>query len=193
MLESMITNPRPTRAEISDVANAVFDGSSAIMLSGETAAGKYPVLCIETMSRIAEQAEKSINYQKRFYSSEFRIKNEMDAISHSVCGMSMDINAKAIVVCSISGMTARMVSRFRSPVDIIGLSVNEKTWHQLSLSWGVIPVMCEVYPALEVLFYTAKNIARETLHLESGDKIVITGGSKTGASGNTDTIRIETI
>jgi pyruvate kinase len=105
----------------------------------------------------------------------------------------MDINAKAIVVCSISGMTARMVSRFRSPVDIIGLSVNEKTWHQLSLSWGVIPVMCEVYPALEVLFYTAKNIARETLHLESGDKIVITGGSKTGASGNTDTIRIETI
>ena len=125
MLESMITNPRPTRAEISDVANAVFDGSSAIMLSGETAAGKYPVLCIETMSRIAEQAEKSIDYQKRFYSSEFHIRNEMDAISHSVCGMSMDISAKAIVVCSISGMTARMVSRFRSPVDIIGLSVNE--------------------------------------------------------------------
>ena len=193
MLESMSTNPRPTRAEISDVANAVFDGSSAIMLSGETAAGKYPVLCIETMSRIAEQAEKSIDYQKRFYTSDFRIKNEMDAISHSVCGMSMDINAKAIVVCSISGMTARMVSRFRSPVDIIGLSVNEKTWHQLALSWGVIPVMCEVYPALEVLFYTAKNIARDVLHLEKGDRIVITGGSKTGASGNTDTIRIETV
>ena len=151
------------------------------------------MLCIETMSRIAEQAEKSIDYQKRFYTSDFRIKNEMDAISHSVCGMSMDINAKAIVVCSISGMTARMVSRFRSPVDIIGLSVNEKTWHQLALSWGVIPVMCEVYPALEVLFYTAKNIARDTLHLEKGDKIVITGGSKTGASGNTDTIRIETV
>ncbi len=193
MLESMITNPRPTRAEISDVANAVFDGSSAIMLSGETAAGKYPVLTIETMSRIAEQAEKSIDYEKRFYSSEFRIRNELDAVSHSVCAMSMDIDAKAIAVCSISGMTARMVSRFRSPVDIIGLSVNEKTWHQLSLSWGVIPVMCEVYPSLEVLFYTAKNIAKEALSLEKGDKIVITGGSRTGESGNTNTIRIETI
>ncbi len=193
MLESMITNPRPTRAEISDVANAVFDGSSAIMLSGETAAGKYPVLCIATMSRIAEQAEKSIDYKRRFYTSEFRIKNEMDAISHSVCGMSMDIDAKAIVVSSMSGMTARMVSRFRSPVDIIGLSVNEKTWHQLALSWGVIPVMCDVYPSVEVLFYTAKNIAKETLGLEKGDKIVITGGSRTGETGKTDTIRIETI
>ncbi len=193
MLESMITNPRPTRAEISDVANAVFDGSSAIMLSGETAAGKYPVLTIATMSRIAEQAEKSIDYKHRFYTSEFRIKNEMDAISHSVCGMSMDIDAKAVVVCSMSGMTARMVSRFRSPVDIIGLSVNEKTWHQLSLSWGVIPIMCDVYPSIEVLFYTAKNIAKEALGLQKGDQIVITGGSRTGESGKTDTIRIETI
>ncbi len=193
MLESMITNPRPTRAEISDVANAVFDGSSAIMLSGETAAGRYPVLTIQTMSRIAEQAEKSIDYKHRFYTSEFRIKNEMDAISHSVCGMSMDIKAKAIVVCSMSGMTARMVSRFRSPVDIIGLSVNEKTWHQLSLSWGVLPIMCDVYPSIEVLFYTAKNIAKEALNLKKGDTLVITGGSRTGESGKTDTIRIETI
>ncbi len=193
MLESMITNPRPTRAEISDVANAVFDGSSAIMLSGETAAGKYPVLTVQTMSRIAEQAEKSIDYQHRFYTSEFRIKNEMDAISHSVCAMSMDIDAKALVVCSMSGMTARMVSRFRSPVDIIGLSVNEKTWHQLSLSWGVLPVMCDVYPSIEVLFYTAKGIAKKALGLENGDKIVITGGSRTGESGKTDTIRVETI
>ncbi len=193
MLESMITNPRPTRAEISDVANAVFDGSSAIMLSGETAAGKYPVLTVETMSRIAEQAEKSIDYKRRFYTSEFRIKNEMDAISHSVCAMSMDIDAKAVVVCSMSGMTARMVSRFRSPVDIIGLSVNEKTWHQLSLSWGVLPIMCDVYPSIEVLFYTAKNIARDALKLQKGDKLVISGGSRTGESGKTDTIRIETI
>ncbi len=193
MLESMITNPRPTRAEISDVANAVFDGSSAIMLSGETAAGKYPVLTIQTMSRIAEQAEKSIDYKHRFYTSEFRIKNEMDAISHSVCAMSMDIDAKAIVVCSMSGMTARMVSRFRSPVDIIGLSVNEKTWHQLSLSWGVLPIMCDVYPSIEVLFYTAKNIAKEALNLKKGDKIVISGGSRTGESGKTDTIRMESI
>ena len=193
MLESMIQNPRPTRAEISDVANAVFDGTSAIMLSGETAAGKYPVLTVATMSRIAEQAEKNLPYKERFLTSEFRIRNEMDAISHSVCGMSMDINAKAVVICSMSGMTARMVSRFRSPVDIIGMSVNEKTFHQLSLSWGVLPVMCEVYPSLEVLFYTATKMAKEALHLKKGDKIVITGGSRTGESGNTNTIRIETI
>ena len=193
MLESMINNPRPTRAEISDVANAVFDGTSAIMLSGETAAGKHPVLTVQTMSRIAEQAEKSVDYEKIFYSSEFRISDSMDAISHSVCGMSIDIAAKVIVVSSMSGATVRMISRFRSPVDIIGLSVNEKTWHQLALSWGVLPVMCEVYPSLEVLFYTAKKIAKDKLNLKLGDKLVITGGSRTGESGYTNTIRIEEI
>jgi pyruvate kinase len=193
MLESMIHNPRPTRAEISDVANAVFDGTSAIMLSGETAAGKYPVLTVQTMAKIAKQAEKSVDYKKIFHTTEFRIKNSMDAISHSVCGMAMDIDAKAIAVCSMSGMTARMVSRFRSPVDIVGLTVSEKTWHQLALSWGVVPVMCEVYPQIEVLFYTAKLLVKDKLGLSKGDKIVITGGSQTGASGNTNTIRMETI
>ena len=193
MLESMITNSRPTRAEISDVANAVFDGTSAIMLSGETAAGKHPVLCVETMSRIAEQAEKSVDYKSIFHGAEFRIKNSLDAISHSVCGMSMDVGAKAIVVTSISGMTARMVSRFRSPVDIIGLAVNEKTKNQLALSWGVAPVMVDVYPSIEVLFYTAKQIAKEKFGLKPGDKIIITGADRTGESGNTNTIRIATI
>lgn len=192
MLESMIHNPRPTRAETSDVANAVYDGTSAIMLSGETAAGKYPVLTVKTMSKIAERTESSIHYSKRFLNAEFRIKNEMDAISHSVCGMAMDIGAKAIVVCSISGMTARMVSRFRPPIDILGLSVNEKTWHQLSLSWGVKPVMCEVYPSAEVLFYTAKQLAVRELSLKPGDKIIITGGTS-NKSGNTNTIRVETV
>ena len=193
MLESMITNQRPTRAEISDVANAVFDGTSAVMLSGETAAGKNPVLCVETMSRIAEQAEKSVDYETQFHNTKFRIKNSMDAISHSVCGMSMDIGAKAIVVCSMSGMTARMVSRFRSPVDIIGLSVNEKTKNQLALSWGVDPIMCDVYPSIEVLFYTAKQIAKQKLGLKPGDKIIITGSDRTGESGCTNTVRIATI
>ena len=193
MLESMITNPRPTRAEISDVANAVFDGTSAIMLSGETAAGKHPVLCVKTMSRIAEQAEKSVDYEALFHDTKFRIKNSMDAISHSVCGMSIDIGAKAIVVSSISGITARMVSRFRSPVDIIGLSVTEKTKNQLALSWGVEPVLCDVYPSIEVLFYTAKQIAKEKFGLKPGDKIIITGSDRTGESGNTNTIRIATI
>ncbi len=193
MLESMINNPRPTRAEISDVANAVFDGSSAIMLSGETAAGKHPVLTVKTMSRIAEEAESSIDYKKQFFSTTFRIRNEMDAISHTVCGMSMDLDAKAIVVCSISGMTARMVSRFRTPVDIVGLSVTEKTFHQLALSWGVVPVMCEIYPSLEVLFYTAKRFAKNALNLAEGDKVIMTGGSRMSEIGTTNTIRFETV
>lgn len=193
MLESMIHNPRPTRAEITDVANAVYDGTSAIMLSGETAMGKYPVLTVETMSRIAEQTEKNINYQKRYLTSEFKIKNTVDALSHATCGMSIDISAKAIVVCSLSGKTARMVSRFRGPVDIIGMTVNEKTWRQLAMSWGVTPVMCEVYPSTDVLFYHAAKLAKQVMSLESGDKIIITGGTTNGVSGNTSLIKIETI
>ncbi|MBR2431669.1 MAG: pyruvate kinase, partial [Clostridia bacterium] len=118
MLESMIHNPRPTRAETSDVANAVYDGTSAIMLSGETAAGKHPVLAVTTMARIAESTEKNIKYAKRFKSADFTIRNTVDAISHATCGMAIDISAKAIAVCTLSGMTARMVSRFRNPADI---------------------------------------------------------------------------
>ena len=193
MLESMITNARPTRAEISDVANAVYDGTSAIMLSGETAAGKYPVLAVETMARIAESTENNIHYKKRFLSAEFKIKNTVDAISHATCGMAIDIDAKAIAVCSLSGMTARMVSRFRPPVDIIGLTTDIKTWHKLSLSWGVIPVMCENYPSTDVLFYSAQKLTKETLKLKDGDKIVITGGVTNGKSGNTNLIKVETV
>lgn len=193
MLESMITNARPTRAEISDVANAVYDGTSAIMLSGETAAGKHPVLAVETMARIAESTEKNIHYKKRFLSAEFKIKNTVDAISHATCGMAIDINAKAIAVCSLSGMTARMVSRFRPPVDIIGLTTDQKTWRKLSLSWGVIPIMCENYPSTEVLFYSAQKLTKETLKLKDGDKIVITGGVTNGKSGNTNLIKVETV
>ena len=193
MLESMIHNPRPTRAEISDVANAVYDGTSAIMLSGETAAGKYPVLTVQTMSRIAEKTEESIHYDKRFLSSEFQIKNTVDAISHATCGMAIDIGAKAIAACSLSGMTARMVSRFRPPVDIVGLTTSEKTWRKLALSWGVIPTMCEFYESADVLFYTAKKVTKDVMGLQKGDKIVITGGMVNGRTGNTNMLKIETI
>ncbi len=193
MLETMIYNPRPTRAEISDVANAVYDGTSAIMLSGETAAGKYPVEAVRAMARIAETTERNIHYQKRFYNSEFKIKNTVDAISHATCGMAIDIGAKAIVACSLSGMTARMVSRFRSPVDIIGLTTDERTWRKLALSWGVTPAICEKFTSSDVLFYTARKIAEQNLNLKSGDKIVITGGVITGESGNTNLIKIEEI
>jgi len=193
MLESMINNSRPTRAEISDVANAVYDGTSAIMLSGETAAGKHPILAVETMSRIAVEAEQNIHYAKRFRNSDFIIKDIVDAISHATCGMAIDINADAIAVCSLSGSTARMVSRFRPPVDIIGLTTNEKTWRQLSLSWGITPVLCEPLPSTEVLFYTAKRLTESILGLEKDDKIVITGGITNGQSGNTNLIKIERI
>ncbi len=193
MLESMINNPRPTRAEISDVANAVYDGTSAIMLSGETAAGKYPILALQTMAKIAETTENNINYKKRLYSSEFQIKNSVDAISHSTCGVSIDLSAKAIVACSLSGMTARMISRHRPPVAIIGLTTNERTWHRLALSWGVIPAMCEKYTSTDVLFYMAKSIAKRTLSLSEGDKVVITGGNTSGESGTTSLIKIEEI
>ncbi len=193
MLESMIHNARPTRAEISDVANAVYDGSSAIMLSGETAAGKYPALTVATMSRIAEETESAIHYDRRFYQNAFRIKNTVDAISHATCGMAIDINAKAIVACTLSGMTARMVSRFRPPVDILGLTTNEHTWRRLALSWGVTPVMCDEFSSTDVLFYTARNVAKDTFHLQKGDKIVVTGGVTNGKSGNTNLIKVETI
>lgn len=193
MLESMINNPRPTRAEISDVANAVYDGTSAIMLSGETAAGKNPVLTVQTMARIAERTENNIHYNKRFARSEFKIKNVVDALSHSACAMAMDVDAKCIVVCSLSGMTARMVSRFRPPMDIIGFTADEKTLRQLALSWGVIPVRSEIYKSTDVLFYSAVNAAKRQLGLNTGDKVLITGGNTNGVSGNTDMIKIETV
>ena len=193
MLESMIHNPRPTRAEISDVANAVYDGTSAIMLSGETAVGAYPVLTVQTMAKIAETAESDIDYAAKFYASEFKIKNSVDAISHATCAMAIDIDAKGIVACSLSGMTARLVSRFRAPVPIIGLTTNETTWRKLALSWGVIPVMCEKYSSIDVLFYIAKNTAADVLELSKGDKIVVTGGDITGKSGNTNLIKVEEI
>ena len=193
MLESMIHNPRPTRAETSDVANAVYDGTSAIMLSGETAAGKYPVLALSTMAAIAEHTERNIHYNKRFRNNEFIIKNTVDAISHATCGMSLDVGAKAIAVCTLSGMTARMVSRFRSPVDILGVTTNEKTWRKLALSWGVTPVMCDRFDSTDVMFYNAKQTAVRTFGLQTGDTIIITGGITNGVTGNTNMLKIETI
>ena len=190
MLESMINNSRPTRAEISDIANAVYDGTSAIMLSGETAAGKYPIQAVATMAKIAETTEESINYKKRFHNADFKIRNLTDAISHSTCGMAIDIEAKAIVACSLSGMTARMVSRFRSPVPIIGLTTNERTWRKLALTWGVIPTMCEKFTSTDVLFDTAKKIASKELGLSHKDRIVITGGDSTWHSGTTNLIKV---
>ena len=193
MLESMTHNIRPTRAEISDVANAVYDGTSAIMLSGETAAGDHPVEALEAMAKIARETEHRIDYTTRFHNNSFKISNTVDAISHAVCGMAIDIGAQGIAVCSLSGKTVRMVSRFRSPMPILGLTTSEKTWRKLGMSWGVTPVMVEWYNSTDVLFYEATKEARRVLSLKPGDKVVITGGMTNGVSGNTNLIKIETI
>ena len=193
MLESMITNPRPTRAEISDVANAVYDGTSAIMLSGESAAGKYPVDSVRVMAEIAEETESHIDYKGHFQTQEFHIRNRVDAISHAACTMAIDLNAKAVVVTSISGLTVRMVSRFRPPITIVGFATNESAWRKLALSWGVLPVLTEQFPSMEVLNYYALKAVKDVLQLESGDTVVMTGGNTSGQSGNTNVIRIETV
>lgn len=193
MLETMIQNPRPTRAELSDVANAVYDGTSAVMLSGETAAGKYPVKAVSTMAEITEYTERQINYIKRFNTTEFQIKSNIDAISHATCSMAIDVKAKGIVVSSLSGRTVRMVSRFRCPVDIIGFTTNEKVWRKLNLSWGVTPRMCEEFTSIEVMFYRGKEEAKKVFELNKGDNIVLTGGLINGQTGNTNLIKVERI
>ena len=193
MLESMIYNPRPTRAEISDVANAVYDGTSCVMLSGESAAGKYPVEAVRTMAQIAEYTEQHTDYKQRFLATEYIGQNNLDCISHAVCSMAMDVNAKAIVVCSVSGKTAMLVSRFRTPVNIIGMTTDPKIWRRLSMSWGVTPVLSEEFNSMDVMFYYAMNAARKVLNLQTGDNMVLTGGPINGSHGNTNTIKIETV
>jgi len=189
MLESMIYNPRPTRAEISDVANAVYDGTSAIMLSGETAVGKYPVLTVRTMARIAEETEKNIHYDKRFRNMEFTIRDMTDAVSHAACSLAMDIEAKVIVSCTISGITARMISRFRPPIDIIALTPYETTRRKLSMSWGVHPLIALEMSGTDQLMDMAQRVATEQCDLQSGDRIVITGGMTNAVSGNTNVLK----
>lgn len=192
MLESMINNPRPTRAEISDVANAVYDGTSAVMLSGESAAGKHPVLAVKNMAEIAAFTEEKIDYKQQFRKTDFEIHSNLDAISHATCAMAVDVKAKCIVVSSISGRTARMISRFRCPADILGITTNEKAWRKLNLSWGVRPVLSEEFDSVEVMFYEAKNRAKQVMNLKKGDNIVLTGGQINRNPGSTNTIRVET-
>ncbi len=193
MLESMIKQPRPTRAEISDVANAVYDGSSAIMLSGETAAGAYPVEAVKAMARIAEQAEANTAYIAYIKESDYHIKNLAEALSHSACTLAQDIGAKVIVVCTRTGGTARTVSRFRPMIDIVGMTTDEHAYRKLALSWGVIPVMSEEFYSVDVLFHYAKRAAIDTGLVKKGDKIVLTGGTPNGKSGNSNLINVETI
>lgn len=193
MLESMIKNPRPTRAEISDVANAVYDGSSAVMLSGETAAGAFPVEAVRAMAKIAVQAETKEEFIQEVEQDAYLIRGLSDALSHSACLLANDVNAKAIVVCTRTGGTAKMVSRFRPMIDIIGMTTDERSYQKLALSWGVLPMLSEEYNSVDVLFHFAKQAAKDSGIVKKGDVIVITGGSPNGKSGNSSLINVEVI
>ena len=193
MLESMINNPRPTRAEISDVANAVYDGTSAIMLSGESAGGKYPVEATMNMARIAEFTESKINYYKLFNETNFEIRSTIDAVSHAAVDMAMDVGAKAIVVSSITGRTVRMISRFRCPIDILGVTTSEKVWYKLGLSWGVTPAISGKFEHTTPMFNNALNLAKMNFELKKGDCVVLTGGPAGAKEGSTNLIKLEVI
>ena len=191
MLESMIHNPRPTRAEISDVANAVYDGTSAVMLSGETAAGAYPAESVKAMAKIVERAESNSEYIQKIDS--FKIKSSSEALSHSASTLAKDLNAQAIVVCTKTGGTARMVSRFRPSINIIGITTDIHAYRKLGLSWGVLPALTDEYSSVDILFYFAKRIAKDSGLVKKGDTIVLTGGNPNGKSGNSNLINVEMI
>ncbi len=180
MLESMITNPRPTRAEVSDVANAIYDGSSAIMLSGETASGKYPVECVKTMNKIAIKIESSIKYWKRFRTREYDLTNtESEFImNYAVCTTAMNVNAKAIIAYTNTGSTARMVSSFGPGCPIFAITQNKIIYRQLGLAWGIIPKLFEPQPNIDVLLHKGFDKLREENFLKQGDKVVVAGGTK---------------
>ena len=191
MLESMIHNIRPTRAEISDVANAVYDGTSAVMLSGETAAGENPVASVAAMSKIVFNAESHIEYIQNI--EQFSINSTSEALSHSAATLAKDLNAKAIVVCTRTGKTARMVSRFRPNINIIGITTDLHAYRKLALSWGVLPALAEEYTSIDILFYFAQKTAVNSGLVQKGDTIVITGGTPNGKSGNSNLINIQKI
>lgn len=193
MLESMIHSPRPTRAEISDVANAVYDGTSAVMLSGETAAGEYPVEAVKAMAKIVEQAEQHSEYLQIIPEDQFVISSPVQALSHSACTLARDLDAKAVVVCTHTGLTARMVSRFRPAIPIIGLTTSDKAFRKLALSWGVVPMMIERFESVDVLFYFAKQAAKKSGFVKKGEKVVLTGGTPTGKGGNSSLISIDVL
>lgn len=195
MLESMINNPRPTRAEITDVANAIYDGTSAIMLSGESAVGKHPVEAVEAMTAIAVMTEKDIDYIKRFnnFYPQSGAKDITSAISHATVTTAHDLNASAIITVTKSGTTARMISKYRPQTSIVGATIDKKVWRQLALSWGVIPVLCQVKNNTDELFDHAVEVSAENGIVRNGDTVVITAGIPLGISGTTNMLRVTVI
>jgi pyruvate kinase len=194
MLDSMQRNPRPTRAEASDVANAIFDGTDAIMLSGETAAGKYPVESVQTMSRIAERAESALEYREIFLKqANAQQVSVTEAVSQSVANSALDLNARAIVTSTQSGFTARMVAKYRPKSPIIAVTTDERIMRRLALGWGVFPVKGAEASTTDEMFETAVKGAMSTGLLSLGDTIVITAGVPVGRAGTTNLIKIHHI
>ena len=194
MRDSMIKNPRPTRAESTDVANAIYDGTSAIMLSGETAAGAYPVEALQTMVKIAERTEIDINYRRRFTARSTDVMTDVtNAISHATCTTGMDLNAAAIITVSKSGRTARMISKFRPTCPIIACTMSKNVYRQLNLSWGVEPVMIEESDTTDALFERAVEAAQKHGYVKQGDITVITAGVPLGVSGTTNMLKVQVV
>ena len=194
MLDSMMNNPRPTRAETTDVANAIYDGTSAIMLSGETAAGKYPIDALQTMVRIAERTEMDINYKQRFFNQNIHTeRNITQAVCHATCTTAYDLEAKAILTVTKSGRSARMISSCRPDCMVIAGTTDEKTCRQLSLSWGVTPVLLKEKEDVLELFDYAVEVAKENKLVNQGDIVVITSGVPLGTSGTTNMMKVQTV
>ena len=191
MLESMTKNPRPTRAETADVANAIYDGTSAIMLSGETANGKYPVEALTTMCKIAKRTERSIDYNARMRNqAAAKVVDTTTAISHATCTTAADLNAAAIITVTMSGFTANMVSRFKPNCPIIVCSVNPRVCRQANLLWGTIPLVIEKRDTTDELFKEAIRAARDAGMVKTGDKVILTAGIPLGVVGSTNMLRV---
>ena len=194
MLDSMIVNPRPTRAEISDVANAIYDGTSAIMLSGETAAGAYPVEALKTMSAIAERTEQEgFHLRGRQMDSNPGKISVSDATAHAACLTARDVNAAAIVTVSESGTTARLLSKYRPQQPIIACVMREQVQRQLSLSWGITPLMMSLAHSTDELIEMSTALAKENGYLHNGELAVVTAGVPVGVSGTTNMIKIHMV
>lgn len=194
MLDSMIKNPRPTRAETTDVANAIYQGTSAIMLSGETAAGAYPVEALQTMVRIARRTEKDINYRNQFVVREKDVHPDITAaISHACCMTAMELGAKAIITVSKSGRTARYISKYRPSCLIVDCSTDEQICRQLNLSWGTYPIVIREEYSMEILFLHAVEAAQREGFVEDGDIVVLTAGVPLGKPGNTNIVKASVV
>lgn len=194
MLDSMMKNPRPTRAETTDVANAIYDGTSAVMLSGETAAGKYPIEAVKMMARIAQRTEADINYEKRFFQYERTAnQNVTDAVCHAACTTAIDLHAAAIVIVSKSGVSARNISKYRPSCNIVAGTTSDKAYRQLNMSWGVTPVRVKEEQEIFTLFDHALEAAKKQGLLQSGDMVVIGAGVPLGISGKTNMLKVQIV